>query len=809
MDYLQKLIDEFNELDKSDKKKFMKKTKLKKRGSIAPLILLILVVGIAAGGWFGLLPYMYNSGTEQMAAGNWNEAINTFNKISFYSDSQAQIAKCNEQKELEANQATYYAAANALAEGKYDLAIVNFRNLGNFSDAPAQLEKAQAAKNQAAYDAAAQLLANGKFDDAIKAFTALGDFSDAAAQVETAQTAKKQAAYDAAAQLLTDGKFDEAIKAFTDLGDFSDAAAQVEAAQTAKSQAAYDAAADLLAGGKFDEAIEAFTALGDFSDAAEQVEVSKTAKLQAAYDAAAALLADGKFDEAIEAFTALGDFSDAAEQVEASKTAKLQAAYDAAAQLLAEGKFDMAIEAFTALGDFSDAAEQVEASKTAKLQSIYDGAAQMLADGKYDEAIEAFTHLGDFSDAAAQVEAAKAAKTEAAYQSALALYNEGSYRNAAAAFDELADYADSADYAAKAREFFPSLTDCKTSIYTSVGRKTAITAKVTGVASIDELTIECTDKPKTSYTISGNNITPTVTSIATLGEKTLEDGVLTVNVKGGTTSGKTSIIIKDKEGIELATIAVTNTGLTDTQNTNVGKVNYMADAQFFLYDDRDTYVLNFSLKDANQTRIAACCTVDIRIENSNGVIVYEKEHFLTESNFGTWTNNWYGERLMAGVYIKPEDILEGDTTSGTVYFTITLPNGVGFSESKTSASDLPTHDATEDCSLTYPELPVSTSYYGRTTVKVTGLTYEFTARNNGNVNLKISFSGEKTYDRDGNNHSESGRIGYKLYDPEGFVAKSGSVSTTDVAVGERFRDATLTFNDIIPGEYKLVLLDVE
>ena len=626
------LVERVNALKGAERKEFLRATKLKKRGSKAPVILLLLIVALAAGVWFGGLPYMYNMGTTQMAAGNWDEAIETFNLISFYSDSQQQIALCNEQKIREANLAAYNQAEACLAAGKYD----------------------------------------------------------------------------------------EAIAGFTALGDFSDAAAQVEVARTAKAQAAYDAAAALLTAGKYDEAIAGFTALGDFSDAAAQVEIAKTAKAQAAYDAAAALLAAGDFDGAIAAFTA----------------------------------------------------------------------------------------LGDFSDAAAQVEVCQAAKLDAAYQSAVTLYNEGAYRAAAEAFAALDGYKDSAAYAANAREFFPSVTDCASSINTSVGRTTTFTANVTAVSSIEELTIECADQPTTTYTITNNMLIPSVTSIATLEASSLENNVLTVTVKGGNTNGSTSIVIKDKEGIELATVAVQNSGLTDTQNANINKVHYMADAQFFFYDDRDSYVLNFSLKDSNEVRIAACCFVNVRIENANGVVVYEKEHFLTESNFGTWTSSLYGERKMAGLYIQPEEIQEGDTTSGTVYFTITLPNGVGFTESKTSASELPTHDASEDCSLNYPALPVSTTYYSRTTIQVTSLTYDFTARTNGNVDLKIYLSGVKTYDRDGNNHSEAGRIGYKLYDPEGYVIKSGTVSTTDVAVGERFRDTTLSFYDLVPGEYKLVLLDV-
>jgi len=717
---IQELVYQYEQLSSSEKKQFRKEAKLKKRGSKAPLILFLLVIALAAGGWFGLLPHMYDTAVGMMENKQWDEAIAVFNRINFYSDCKEKIADCNAKKELE--------------------------------------------RQQAAYDAAAAQLQEGKYDEAVSGFMALGEYADAAAQVEAARTAKKQAAYDAAAAMLKEEKYDESIAAFTALGDFSDAAAQAEAAGIAKNQAAYEAAVALLNEGKYDEAIDAFAALGDFSDAAAQVDVARYAKNQAAYDAATALLNEGKYDEAIEAFTALGSFADAARQVNAAEEAKKQAAYSAAAVLLLEGK--------------------------------------------YDEAIAAFTELGDFSDAAAQVKAAEMAKTEAQYQEALKLFEEGAYRTAAEKFDALTGYKDSADYAAKAKESFPNATLDTTSVNTAVGQKVTVTGKVNCIDSIDKLTIEPTEAASTTYTISGNQLIMTKVYYAEVKECTLEDGLLTINLEGGITTGNTTIQVKDKDGVVLAEVAVNNTGLTDAQKTNIGKVQTLSDLNFFFYDDVDQYVLNFSLKDANNTRISACCTVDLRIVNNNGKTVYEGHHFLTEKDFGIWTSSLHGERLQAGLYLKPEDILEGDTTGGTVYAIIKMPGGGEFSEIKTSTSDLPIHDATEDCALDVPATPVTTSYYNRTTVKITDIAYTFSARSNGNVDLKISFAGIKTYDRDGNNHSEAGRIGYKLYDPEGYVAKSGSVSTTDVAVNERFRDATLNFYDLTPGTYRLVLLDV-
>ena len=181
---VQELVYQYEQLSSADKKTFRKETKLKKRGSKAPLILLVLLIGAAAGGWFGLLPHWYGTGVDMMANKQWDEAITMFNRISFYSDSAAKITECNEKKELERLQKAYETAETQRKEGKFDEAISGFMALGEYSDAAAQVENTRTAKKQSAYDAAAKLLKDEKFDEAIAAFTALGDFSDAAAQVK-------------------------------------------------------------------------------------------------------------------------------------------------------------------------------------------------------------------------------------------------------------------------------------------------------------------------------------------------------------------------------------------------------------------------------------------------------------------------------------------------------------------------------------------------------------------------------------------------------------------------------------------------
>lgn len=76
--------------------------------------------------------------------------------------------------------------------------------------------------------------------------------------------------------------------------------------------------------------------------------------------------------------------------------------------------------------------------------------------------------------------------------------------------------------------------------------------------------------------------------------------------------------------------------------------------------------------------------------------------------------------------------------------------------------------------------------------------------------IYIAFSGEKTYDEDGNNVTSRVSFAYKLYDSEGYVATSGSTYTIAISVGEKLKDDTLVISrtNLNTNEtYTLVLMD--
>ena len=95
---------------------------------------------------------------------------------------------------------------------------------------------------------------------------------------------------------------------------------------------------------------------------------------------------------------------------------------------------------------------------------------------------------------------------------------------------------------------------------------------------------------------------------------------------------------------------------------------------------------------------------------------------------------------------------------------------------------------------------------------MTAITYKFECNNNGEISLKLYFSGEKTYDYRGAGQSDSCLIGWKLYAPNGSVIRSGTVYSPNIAMGESFSNkevtALFTSDKGAAGAYRLEISNV-
>lgn len=105
-------------------------------------------------------------------------------------------------------------------------------------------------------------------------------------------------------------------------------------------------------------------------------------------------------------------------------------------------------------------------------------------------------------------------------------------------------------------------------------------------------------------------------------------------------------------------------------------------------------------------------------------------------------------------------------------------------------------------------LPTTISSYNYSDkIESSAVISDFTCSVN-NSTVDISFTGEKTYDIEGAGQSRSIKVGWKLYDAEGYVVESGTASSTSIKMGEKFKNCEDRIYSLDPGEYELEIMNV-
>lgn len=236
--------------------------------------------------------------------------------------------------------------------------------------------------------------------------------------------------------------------------------------------------------------------------------------------------------------------------------------------------------------------------------------------------------------------------------------------------------------------------------------------------------------------------------------------------------------------------------MTDSEKTTALQVHYISNRNVAYDQNNDWFMLTFALKDADEYKLNAPTLVDIRIENDNAVVVYEKTILVKTSDY---KNN------LATVYIKSSDIKGDYDKSGDLYYKVYNPGYFSFDEFSLSVYNLPLKAAT----LLTPSTPSTYHYYSyngsvSSSVKITNIRYEMR-----DYDMKIYLTGEKTYDKNGSSYSSSCKVGYKIYDYDGYVVKSGTFYSDSIKVGDKFKDGYFWVSDLEIGKtYTLELLNV-
>ena len=185
----------------------------------------------------------------------------------------------------------------------------------------------------------------------------------------------------------------------------------------------------------------------------------------------------------------------------------------------------------------------------------------------------------------------------------------------------------------------------------------------------------------------------------------------------------------------------------------------------------------------------------LRCYDADGVVV---------DNTTTYLNNWAaGGKNRASFYlnnpfVSAELALQYITSNGTI-----VTDFVPIKYEDNMVIDIVLKNS----------LPSEYTYYSYsgnpyTSCVVDDFTYDIGYWNNGKASVNLKISGKKTFDADGDNYSRSCNVGWKLYDQSNNVIDSGTFYSSQISVGEVFRESSSYVSDLSVGTYTLELLDV-
>lgn len=305
------------------------------------------------------------------------------------------------------------------------------------------------------------------------------------------------------------------------------------------------------------------------------------------------------------------------------------------------------------------------------------------------------------------------------------------------------------------------------------------------------------------------------------------DGNTYIQTTAPISSGNSGGPLLDKEGL---VVGITSASFIDGQNLNLAipigevekistknpvslaelfkaRVEWLTDWEFFYYDEMECYVLTFQLTDEDMNPVMSSGTLELTITNDDGVVVYEGMGDFTEEYYENWIYEDYTEHNLVTFYLDPMEILEGTSTDGIVSLTV-YGEGFSFEEATIEVFDLPVKEMQVYCD----DLPFYANSYGYydssvySSVTVTEILWEVIYDDS----MLFTFSGEKTYDKDGTYGTNGGEFNWLLYDENYNLLDSGWVYISGLRVGDTFRETAYSWSTIEPGKsYTIVLTETE
>ena len=154
----------------------------------------------------------------------------------------------------------YSMANNAVSAGNYEEAISTFEDLADFKDSQEKIKETQ-------YVWAESKLASGDAEGAIELFETLGDYEDSADRIQEIQDS---ASYEQAEKEFENGNYEEAKTLFENLGSYSDAASRAQECANIIGEEHYSKAMDALNKSDNDTALKEFLLAVPYKDSIVQ-----------------------------------------------------------------------------------------------------------------------------------------------------------------------------------------------------------------------------------------------------------------------------------------------------------------------------------------------------------------------------------------------------------------------------------------------------------------------------------------------------------------------------------------------------------
>ncbi len=153
-----------------------KAKKNKRVAIIAAAIAIVCIAGFFVATNVIIPNAKYNAAVKLMENGDYDAAIEAFEAMNGYKDSEEKIKEC----EIGIKDQRYNEAVALMEKGDYEAAIEIFRPMRDYKDAEEKMEECQIGIKDQKYNSAIALMEKGDYIGAYKAFGQIADYKDSA-----------------------------------------------------------------------------------------------------------------------------------------------------------------------------------------------------------------------------------------------------------------------------------------------------------------------------------------------------------------------------------------------------------------------------------------------------------------------------------------------------------------------------------------------------------------------------------------------------------------------------------------------------